>query len=72
MLSDAERIRMYGSAEAVAEADRRMAAEVATWPPLTAGQKARLRALLRPVSSEPAPLPRRARQRATPENARAA
>jgi len=72
MLTDAERERLYGGPEAVAAADRRMDAEVATWPPLTAGQKTRLRALLRPVSSEPTPLPRRAGQRTAPENARAA
>lgn len=55
MLSDAERIRLYGSAEAVAEADRRGAEDVATWPPLTPRQRDRLRALLRPAPAEAAP-----------------
>lgn len=68
MLSDAERIRIYGSAEAVAEADRRGAEEVAKWPPLSPGQKARLRALLAPPTgtepASPAPRPRAATKQA--------
>ena len=60
MLTDAERIRLYGSAEAVATADRRIAEEVDAWPPLTPSQQVRLRTLLAPAAPTPA---RRAEQR---------
>lgn len=55
MLSHAERIKLYGSAEAVAEADRRIAEAVDAWPPLTQRQKDRLAVLLRPAPAEAAP-----------------
>jgi hypothetical protein len=55
MRSDAERERLYGGPAGVARVDAYLDALVAAAPPLTAGQKTRLRALLRPVSSEPAP-----------------
>jgi hypothetical protein len=74
MLTDAERERLYGGPDAVAEADRRIAADVAKWPPLTASQRTRLRALLRPVTSEPAPavIPRQRQSRTALKNAKAA
>lgn len=53
MLSDAERIKLYGSAEAVAAVDRRIAEDVASWPPLTPRQRDRLRTLLRTAPAEP-------------------
>lgn len=57
MLSDVERARLYGGADKVAEADRRIAAEVDAWPPLSPSQRDRLRILLRgpaePVISTP-------------------
>lgn len=46
MLSDAERIRIYGSAERVAEVDAQIKATVAVMPPLTPRQRDALTALL--------------------------
>lgn len=69
MLSDAERIKLYGSAEAVAAVDRRIAEDVASWPPLTPSQRDRLRTLLRPAPAEPVISRQR---RAEPRNAKAA
>lgn len=61
MLSSAERLRIYGSPEAVAEADAYLDRLAAEAPPLTASQKARLRALIAPpVTAAPViPAPRR-------------
>lgn len=46
MLTDEERIKIYGSAERVADVDRVIAASVEAMPELTEGQRARLRVLL--------------------------
>lgn len=55
MLPREELVRLFGSAEALAEIDRQSAEEVAKWPPLSPSQKARLRALLAPAAA-PAPV----------------
>lgn len=51
LLSDTERLRIYGSAKAVTAVDAYLDALVAAAPPLTAGQKARLQTLMRPSAS---------------------
>jgi hypothetical protein len=70
MLTDEERLRVYGSADAVAAADRRIAEAVDGWPPLTVAQKTRLRALLKPAAGAPV-IPHQ-RRRVEPRNAKAA
>lgn len=56
--SDADRLRWYGSAERVAAADAYIQALADAAPPLTPGQKARLRVLLaRPTTTQPAAPP---------------
>jgi hypothetical protein len=49
MLSDAERERIYGGPERVAEAKRRLDELVAAAPPLTNRQRDALKALLHPA-----------------------
>lgn len=70
MLTDAERERLYGGADKVAEVDRHIAETVAAWPPLTSRQRDRLRALLHTTPAETA-IPRQ-RRRSEPKGARAA
>ena len=53
MLPRAERIKLYGSAEAVDEADRRGAEEIATWPPLSTAQQDVIRAMFSPSAASP-------------------
>ena len=62
MLTDEQRIKIYGSAEAVAAVDQRIAETVDTWPPLSQRQKDAIRVLLaKPAPGvEILPAPRRA------------
>lgn len=62
MLSRAERIKQYGSEQAVIDADRAAAEDVDGWPPLTAAQQDVIRAMFAPAPAEAAPqaTPRRA------------
>lgn len=48
MLSDEQRIRIYGSAERVAEVDAQIKANIDRMPPLSQRQRDQLRILLRP------------------------
>jgi hypothetical protein len=70
MLTDEERLRVYGSPEAVAAADRYINGLADSAPALTPRQKARLRALFRPAVDAPV-IPHQQR-RAEPRDARAA
>lgn len=47
MLTDEQRLRVYGNAERVASVDRYLDELAAAAPPLTQAQKDRLRALIR-------------------------
>lgn len=68
MLPPEERKRVFGGPEGVARVDAYLDALVAAAPPLSAGQKARLRALLAPPTgaepASPAPRPRAATRQA--------
>jgi hypothetical protein len=55
MLTEAQRLKTYGSPEAVAAVDRHLDELAAAAPPLTPGQKAALRVLLRPSASSGIP-----------------
>lgn len=54
MLTDEQRIKIYGSVERVAQVDAQIQANAAAMPPLTPRQRDALRILLRPNSAVPA------------------
>lgn len=66
MLTDEQRLKVYGSAEAVAAADRYIEDLVAAMPPLTQRQKDALRVLLRPAAAVEQPAPKPLRRRRAP------
>lgn len=52
MLTEEQRLRVYGGPEGVAAADRYIDALVAAAPPLTAAQRDRLRILFAPAPAQ--------------------
>jgi hypothetical protein len=59
MLTDEQRIKVYGSAERVAEVDAQIQANVDAMPPLTARQRDALKILLGTRTMPPRPQKRR-------------